>query len=41
LRVVFRQFACPGCLTAVYPGVAPKTHADHVADVTRFTGAHA
>ncbi|MFG1926027.1 hydantoinase B/oxoprolinase family protein [Cryptosporangium sp. NPDC048952] len=37
-EVVFRQLSCPGCYTAVYSGVVPKTHVDHVADVTRFAG---
>lgn len=40
-EVVFRQLICPGCLTAVYSGVVPKAHVDHIADVTRFSGAHA
>lgn len=35
-EVVFRQLCCPGCLTAVYSGVVPAGHADHVADITRF-----
>jgi N-methylhydantoinase B len=40
-EVVFRQLVCPGCLTAVYSAVVPKAHVDHVADVSRFSGAHA
>jgi N-methylhydantoinase B len=40
-EVVFRQLVCPGCQTAVYSGVVPKAHVDHIADVSRFTGARA
>jgi len=40
-EVVFRQLVCPGCLTAVYSGVVPSAHVDHVTDVTRFSGAPA
>ena len=40
-EVVFRQLVCPGCLTAVYSGVVPAAHVDHVADISRFSGAHA
>ena len=42
-QVVFRQLSCPGCLTAVYSGVVPAAHVDHVADVSRFSqgGSHA
>jgi N-methylhydantoinase B len=40
-EVVFRQSLCPGCLTALYSAVVPKSHIDHVVDVSRFTGAQA
>ncbi len=40
-EVVFRQLVCPGCQTAVYSGVVPKAHVDHIADISRFTGARA
>ncbi|MFW6773623.1 hydantoinase B/oxoprolinase family protein [Nocardioides sp. CPCC 205120] len=35
--IVFRQLSCPGCLTAVYSGIVPTSHEDHVADLDRFT----
>jgi N-methylhydantoinase B len=35
-EVVFRQFCCPGCWTAVYSAVVPKGHPDHVSDLGRF-----
>ncbi|TQS45230.1 hydantoinase B/oxoprolinase family protein [Cryptosporangium phraense] len=35
-EVVFRQLSCPGCQAAIYSGVVPKAHVDHVADVSRF-----
>ena len=38
-EVVFRQLSCPRCLTAIYSGVVPRTHVDHIADITRFSGA--
>ena len=40
-EVVFRQLTCPGCLTAVYSGVVPAAHVDHVTDVSRFAASRA
>ncbi|GAA0274535.1 hydantoinase B/oxoprolinase family protein [Cryptosporangium japonicum] len=37
-EVVFRQLSCPGCYTAVYSGVVPRAHVDHVTEVARFAG---
>ncbi len=34
--VVFRQLCCPGCWTAVYSGVVPADHPDHVSDLARL-----
>ncbi|GAB90684.1 hydantoinase B/oxoprolinase family protein [Gordonia rhizosphera] len=34
--VVFRQQCCPGCWTAVYSGIVPADHPDHLADLTRL-----
>ncbi|WP_300007517.1 hydantoinase B/oxoprolinase family protein [Pseudonocardia sp.] len=31
--VVFRQYSCPGCWTAVYSAVVPADHVDHVGGV--------
>lgn len=36
-EVVFRQLSCPGCHTAIYSGVVPKEHVDHVLEVQRFS----
>ncbi|MDT7619033.1 MAG: N-methylhydantoinase [Pseudonocardiales bacterium] len=33
--VVFRQYCCPGCWTAVYSAVVPADHVDHVGVLTR------
>jgi N-methylhydantoinase B len=33
--VVFRQYCCPGCWTAVYSAVVPADHVDHVGVPTR------
>lgn len=35
-EVVFRQLSCPGCHTAIYSGIVPKDHVDHVLEVSRF-----
>ncbi|GEE00071.1 hypothetical protein nbrc107696_05170 [Gordonia spumicola] len=32
--VVFRQQCCPGCFTAVYSGIVPADHPDHVGELT-------
>ncbi len=34
--VVFRQLCCPSCFTAVYSGVVPSSHVDHVLDLDRY-----
>lgn len=34
--VVFRQQCCPGCWTAVYSGIVPADHPDHVSDLARL-----
>lgn len=34
--VVFRQLCCPGCWTAVYSGIIPADHPDHVSDLARL-----
>lgn len=34
--VVFRQLSCPGCYTAVYSGVVPAAHVDHVREINRY-----
>ncbi|WP_168706400.1 hydantoinase B/oxoprolinase family protein, partial [Gordonia paraffinivorans] len=33
-HVVFRQQCCPGCWTAVYSGIVPADHPDHVGELT-------
>ncbi|MCG3752698.1 hydantoinase B/oxoprolinase family protein [Amycolatopsis sp. Poz14] len=33
-EVVFRQQCCPGCWSAVYSGVVPADHPDHVGELT-------
>lgn len=35
-EVVFRQYCCPGCYTALYSAVVPAGHPDHIADLGRF-----
>lgn len=35
--VVFRQYCCPGCWTAVYSAVVPADHVDGVANLGRVT----
>jgi N-methylhydantoinase B len=35
-EIVFRQLCCPGCWTAIYSGVVPKGHVEHVTDLSRF-----
>ena len=35
-EIVFRQLSCPGCWTAIYSGVVPATHTDHVLDMDRY-----
>ena len=35
-EVVFRQLTCQGCFTAVYTGVVPATHVDHVLEIDRY-----
>lgn len=35
-EVVFRQLSCPECYTAVYSGVVPATHTDHVSEISRY-----
>lgn len=39
-EIVFRQLACPGCHTAIYSGIVPKDHVDHVLDAGRFLTTH-
>ncbi|MBI3217530.1 MAG: hydantoinase B/oxoprolinase family protein [Mycobacterium sp.] len=34
--VVFRQLCCPGCWTAVYSGIVPADHPDHLSDLARL-----
>ncbi|MEY1673060.1 hydantoinase B/oxoprolinase family protein [Gordonia sp. ABKF26] len=34
--VVFRQQCCPGCFTAVYSGIVPVDHPDHVAELAQL-----
>lgn len=34
--VVFRQQCCPGCWTAVYSGIVPADHPDHISDLARL-----
>lgn len=33
-EVVFRQQCCPGCWSAVYSGIVPADHPDHVGELT-------
>jgi N-methylhydantoinase B len=35
-EVVFRQFCCPGCWTAIYSGIVPAAHEDHVLELHRL-----
>lgn len=39
-EIVFRQLACPGCHAAIYSGIVPKDHVDHVLDTERFLPTH-
>jgi N-methylhydantoinase B len=34
--VVFRQYCCPTCWTAVYSSIVPAGHVDHVRDIGRL-----
>ena len=34
--VVFRQYCCPNCWTAVYTSIVPASHADHVSALERL-----
>jgi N-methylhydantoinase B len=34
--VVFRQQCCPGCWTAIYSGIVPADHPDHVAELAQL-----
>jgi N-methylhydantoinase B len=34
--VVFRQLSCPGCFIAIYTGVVPAAHVDHVLELDRY-----
>jgi N-methylhydantoinase B len=34
--VVFRQYCCPNCWTAVYSSIVPADHVDHVRDIGRL-----
>ena len=38
-EVVFRQFCCPGCSTAVYSSIVPAAHEDHVLQLDRLLAA--
>lgn len=38
-EIVFRQLTCPGCYTAIYTGVVPATHVDHVLEISRYVSA--
>ena len=38
-EVVFRQLTCPGCHTAIYSGVVPAAHVDHVLEIDRYVSA--
>lgn len=40
-EVVFRQYCCPGCLTAVYSSIVPTDHPDHVSPLERLLAAPA
>ncbi|MCF8570416.1 hydantoinase B/oxoprolinase family protein [Gordonia sp. HY002] len=33
-EIVFRQQCCPGCFTAVYSGIVPTDHPDHIGELT-------
>lgn len=37
--VVFRQLSCPGCYTAIYTGVVPAAHTNHVVAIDRYVSA--
>jgi N-methylhydantoinase B len=39
--VVFRQYSCPGCWTALYSAVVPASHTDTVTTLGRLTAAPA
>ncbi|SFO36055.1 MULTISPECIES: hydantoinase B/oxoprolinase family protein [Actinomadura] len=39
--VVFRQYCCPNCWTAIYSSVVPADHADHVSALERLLPAEA
>ncbi|MGZ2990794.1 hypothetical protein, partial [Pseudomonas aeruginosa] len=34
--VVFRQYSCPGCHTAVWSSIVPVDHPDHVSKLDRL-----
>jgi N-methylhydantoinase B len=38
-EVVFRQFCCPGCWTAVWSSIVPAAHEDHVLELDRLLAA--
>lgn len=35
-KIVFRQLSCPGCFTAMYSGVVPAYHTDHMRLLSRY-----
>ena len=37
--VVFRQYSCPGCLTAIWSSIVPVGHPDHVSKLDRLVPA--
>lgn len=39
--VVFRQYCCPGCWTAIYSSIVPADHADHISPLARLIPAGA
>ena len=39
--IVFRQYCCPSCWTALYSAVVPADHTDTVASLGRLTAAPA
>lgn len=39
--VVFRQYCCPNCWTAIYSSIVPADHADHISDLSRLLPAAA
>lgn len=41
VAVVFRQYSCPGCWTALYSAVVPASHTDTVTTLGRLTAAPA